>query len=95
MARNEDWSEEEYVDYLAGERRCFAWVMRRHGGLTEIQAEAAALERYPYQANDEPYRGLVFHDEAWHWAMRKIYGDSYVVQHPKLVEPSAEYRALD
>lgn len=90
-----DWSEEEYVDYLAAERRRFAWVMRRYGGLTPTAAEAAALEWYPYEADDQPYRDLVFHDEAWHWAMLEIYGASYPVEHPELVHPSADYRALD
>jgi hypothetical protein len=78
-----------------GERRRFAWVMQRHGGLTASQAEAAALKRYPYETGDAPHRGLVFHDESWHWAMLKIHGDSYVVEHPELIQPSAEYLRLD
>ncbi|PKW00182.1 hypothetical protein ATK30_0269 [Amycolatopsis echigonensis] len=89
------WSEEEYVEYLAGERRRFAWVMQRHGGLPAAQAEAAALERYPYEARGKPYRGLIFHDESWHWAMLKIHGELYWVAHPELTQPSADYRALD
>lgn len=88
------WSEGEYVEYLRGERRRYAWVMRRHGGMTEPAAWAAALGCYPYEAGDAPYRGLVFHDEAWHWAMLAIHGERYTVEHPELVEPSAEYRAL-
>lgn len=89
------WDEDEYVAYLAGERRRFAWVMHRYGGLTAAQADAAALERYPYEASDAPYRGLVFHDEAWHWAMLKIHGNNYTVTHPEMVLPPAEYKALD
>ncbi len=88
------WSEAEYVECLQGERRCYAWVMRRHGNLTPTEAWAAALECYPYEPSDAPYRGLVFHDEAWHWAMSKIHGVRYTVEHPELAEPSAEYRAL-
>lgn len=88
------WSEEEYVECLVGERRRFAWVMRRHGGLSAAQADAAALERYPYEDGDKPYRGLIFHDESWHWAMMKIHGESYSVEHPELVQPCAGYRAL-
>ncbi|WP_406673847.1 hypothetical protein WBK31_35620 [Nonomuraea sp. N2-4H] len=42
----------------------------------------------------EPYRGLVFHDEAWHWAMLGIYGERYWVAHPELADPPPEYRAL-
>ena len=89
------WSEDEYVAYLTSERRRFAWVMRRYGGLTAVQADAAALERYPYEASDTPYRGLVFHDEAWHWAMLKIHQDRYWLTHPELASPPAEYNALN
>lgn len=89
------WSEEEYRRYLELERRGYAWVMERHGGMSPEQAEQAALEWYHYESADEPCRGLVFHDESWHWAMLAIHGPDYVVEHPELVEPSPEYRALD
>lgn len=89
------WSEDEYVQYLQDERRRFAWVMQRYGGLNATEAEAAAVQRYPFEASNAPYRGLVVHDEAWRWAMRKIYGEGYWIQHPELVQPPAEYRALD
>lgn len=88
------WDEAEYLDCLRSERRGYAWVMRRHGGLTAAQAAEAALERYPYEPEGAPERGLVFHDEAWHWAMLAIHGDRYVVEHPELVQPSPEYEAL-
>ncbi|HEY4458662.1 MAG TPA: hypothetical protein VGN81_30400 [Pseudonocardiaceae bacterium] len=89
------WSEEEYVDYLAGERRRFAWVMQRYGSLSAAEAEAAALERYPYEASDDPHRGLIFHDESWHWGMLKIHGENYWLERPELLEPPAGYRALE
>jgi hypothetical protein len=79
-----DWSEDEYVKYLQGERRRFAWVMQRHGGFTAAEAEAAALAQYPYEASDAPFRGLVFHEEAWHWALLTIYQGRYWVEHPDL-----------
>jgi hypothetical protein len=90
-----DWSEDEYVQYLRDERRFYGWVMQHHGHLDAVQAETAALKRYPFEASDAPYRGLIFHDEAWHWAMRDIHGEDYPISHRHLVEPSAEYRALD
>jgi hypothetical protein len=90
-----DWSEDEYVQYLRDERRRYGWVMQRHGGLDAVQAEIAAAKRYPFEASDAPYRGLVFHDEAWHWAMLAIHGTAYWISHPHLAEPPAEYRALD
>lgn len=88
------WSEGEYLDCLWSERRAYAWVMRHHGGLAPGEARAAALERYPYEPSDASYRGLVFHDEAWHWAMLAIHGDQYVVEHPQLADPSPEYQEL-
>ncbi len=54
--------------------------------------EAAAFKRYPYEAGGTPFRGLVFHEEPWHWAMLTIYGEHYWVERPELVHPPAEYR---
>lgn len=88
------WNEDEYTAYLGAERRRFAWVMVRHGGLSPDQAEAAALKHYPYEASDAKYRELVFHDRAWHWAMLTIHGDQYWIKHPELEQPSAEYMAV-
>ncbi|MFD6914356.1 hypothetical protein ACFWB2_12045 [Streptomyces virginiae] len=88
------WSEEQYLDCLRSERRGYAWVMRHHGGRTHEEAEEAALECYPYEPAGDPLRGLVFHDEAWHWAIRAIHGAAYVVDRPDLVDPSPAYRAL-
>jgi hypothetical protein len=88
------WAEEEYVSYLRAERRCFAWVLQRHGGFTPSEAEAAALERYPYETSSDKYRGLIFHHEAWRWAMLRIHGEGYTIEHPELARPSPEYRAF-
>ncbi|MGH4036169.1 hypothetical protein ACQB60_45570 [Actinomycetota bacterium Odt1-20B] len=89
------WSEAEYTEYLESERRCYAWAMRRYGDLTPAEAWQAALECYPYEPSDAPFRGLVFHDEAWHWAMLKIYGHRYARDHPELASLPAEYVLLD
>jgi hypothetical protein len=89
------WSEAQYLDLLDSERRSYAWVMQQHGGLAPTEAAEAALERYPYEPAEAPHRGLIFHDEAWHWAMLTIHGDHYVVEHPELVHPSPDYRALE
>jgi hypothetical protein len=91
----DEWTEDEYVAYLHGERRCFAWVMQRYGDRTPAQAEVAAQECYPYEASDVPFRGLIFHDHSWHWAMLAIHGGSYWVEHPELLDPPPEYWALD
>ncbi|MEU2282085.1 hypothetical protein ABZ614_09145 [Streptomyces sp. NPDC013178] len=88
-------TEAEYVEYLQAEQRRYAWVMRRYGGLLLTESWAAALDWYRYEPPEKQYRWLVFHDEAWHWAMSVIHGDRYTVDHPDLVDPPAEYRALD
>ncbi|AZS88779.1 hypothetical protein ACIQKE_19050 [Streptomyces griseoviridis] len=89
------WNEADYLDCLVSERRCYAWVMRHHGGLTPEEARKAALECYPYEPAETPFRGLVFHDLAWHWAMVAIHGFRYGAEHPELADPSADYRALE
>ncbi|MFB7369671.1 hypothetical protein ACFC0D_07530 [Streptomyces sp. NPDC056222] len=88
------WSEdeEEHVRILASERRGFAWVLHRYGGRTKAQAGAEAVEFYAYEPADKPYRGLVFHDEAWHWAMGRVFGDSYHRDRPELAAPPGEYK---
>lgn len=90
-----EWDETEYRAYLAAERRCYIWTLRRYGDFTPAQAEAEADTVYAYEPSETPYRGLVFHDEAWHWAMTRIFGTTYTVDHPELRSPSPEYRALD
>ncbi|GAA1986872.1 hypothetical protein [Catenulispora subtropica] len=86
--------EDEYLAYLKGERSRYAWVMRAYGGKSQEEADEAAELFYAYEPPG-PYRGLVFHDEAWHWAMLTLHGHDYVTRLPHLVEPPAEYRALD
>ncbi|MFE7838470.1 hypothetical protein ACFU53_21155 [Streptomyces sp. NPDC057474] len=96
MTDNPWWeAEDKYLDLLQGERRRYAWVMRRYGGLTLTESWAAALDSYPYEPADQPCRGLAFHDEAWHWAMLTLHGTCYTREHPELADPPAEYTALD
>jgi hypothetical protein len=86
-------TEDEYVAYLRDERRLFAWCMRHHGGRTPDEAEAEARERYPYEPADAPFRGLIFHDEAWHWAMLRLHGELYWLARPELRTPPPDYPA--
>ena len=88
------WSAAEYLDYLQSERRAYAWVMQHHGELASEEARKAALAHYPYESVEVSFRGLLFHDEAWHWAMRANHGEGYAVEHPELVHPSPGYLAL-
>jgi hypothetical protein len=70
-------------------------ISRHHHAAAAAQAEVAAQECYPYEASDVPFRGLIFHDHSWHWAMLAIHGGSYWVEHPELLDPPPEYWALD
>jgi hypothetical protein len=89
-----DGGEAGYLEYLRVERSRYAWVLRTHGGLPATQADEAAERRYPYEPPDAAYRGLIFHDEAWHWAMLELEGEDYAVRRPELVAPSEAYCAL-
>lgn len=93
--RRVTWSEAEYTEYLHAERRRFAWAMQRYAALTLEQASDAAVRRYPYEPSDAPYRGLIFHEEAWRGAMLAIHGERYWVDHPELIAPPPEYEALE
>ena len=87
------WADEaEYTRYLEGERRLFAWCLVRFGGYSPDAAEGKALERYPYEPITEPYRGLIFHELAWDWAMRLLFGDGYWFRRPELAESLQEWR---
>lgn len=98
LPQTPDWSEdeeEEYLRYLEGERRAFAWVLRTYGTLDPHRARDESLKRYPYQPPDAPFRGLIFHDEAWHWAMLHLQGEGYWRTRPDLAHPPQEYRNAD
>ncbi|MEV0856933.1 hypothetical protein [Nocardia fluminea] len=89
------WDEDNYVETLEAERRRHAWVLQKYGGKTPAEAEAETVEFYRYEEPDTPCRGLVFHDESWHWAMLGIHGDYYWRTHPHLAQPCAEYYGIE
>ncbi|MEV7971652.1 hypothetical protein [Cellulomonas sp. NPDC089187] len=87
------WSQEEYCRYLNAERRAYAWTLSELGGFTADTARSAAVEQYPYLGAADPYRGLVFHHESWHWAMLRLHGDRYWEREPGLLHPPSAYEA--
>lgn len=84
-------TEEAYVRDLEGGRRLFAWCFVNIGSRTEQQAWQAALEFYKYEPPEKEFRWLVFHEEAWCWAMQRLFGLDYYLTRPELAVPSAEY----
>lgn len=90
---DECWpDEQDYVEALAHERHLFAWTLVRYGGYPPLTAKAHAENAYPFEPRGTEGRGLVFHDEAWHWAMIMIHGTCYWHDRPELVTASPEYR---
>jgi hypothetical protein len=87
------WCSDEhgYCAYLELERHMFAWCLVQFGAESLENAQLIAQEFYEYEPAGEPYRGLVFHDEAWHWAMRRLFGHGYWTRRPDLVAPSDAY----
>lgn len=70
----------------------YAWCLRTVGHVEPRQARDLARKCYPFEAPTQEYRGLVFHDEAWHWAMLQIIGEEYWQARPDLEHPSSEYQ---
>jgi len=75
------------TEYRRVERALYSWCLQRFAGTPQDVADAEAVERYP-SIND-----IRFHDEAWHWAMLKVFGAHYWVSRPELAKPSKEYAA--
>ena len=90
------WDEKEYAEYLDHERHMFAWCLEVYGSVSQGDAQSRAEEFYKYEPpTHEPYRGSIFHDEAFHYAMMKIFGDMYWKkrQASEMESALARYRA--
>jgi len=85
--------EKEYLAQLKQQRHMYQWCLREIGKLSETEARVQAKQFYKYESQSGEHRTLVFHDDAWHWAMLKIYGENYWVEHPELAEPSSDYES--
>jgi hypothetical protein len=91
MTQGIGWSEDEYRNCLECERILFAWCLVQLGGYQTDAAQRKSEERYPYEPADAPYRGLVFHNSAWTWAMEELHGHGFWWSQPELQTPSPEY----
>lgn len=88
------WPDEQaYALDLAHQRHMFAWCLVVYGHLTPTDAADAAMARYPCEPEDAPFRGMMFHLEAWDWAMLHLFGETYWQRHPELKDQSPEYAA--
>jgi hypothetical protein len=89
----EQSDESEYLESLNYDRHMFAWCLVAFGKVPGPIARSRAEAFYPYESTTAELRGLVFHDEAWHWAMLQILGEQYWRERPELKYPSADYQA--
>jgi hypothetical protein len=89
------WCRDEagYVAHLANERSLYAWCLVHHGSFSPEEAMNEATAFYAYEPADHPYRGLIFHAEAWHYAMVKLFGARYWLTHSDYQSASADYHA--
>lgn len=85
--------EQQYLQQLEHERYMFGWCLSTYAAIDVDIATAKAAAFYPYRAPDYPERELVFHDEAWHWAMLEIFGKQYWLDKPEYQLPSEQYIA--
>jgi hypothetical protein len=84
-------NEEDYRASLDRERKLFAWCFVNYGDLSAEEAQKRAEAFYEYEPPDDPYRWLVFHENAWYWVMQHIVGNCYWTLRPDLAEPSEAY----
>ncbi|MEM7333578.1 MAG: hypothetical protein AAF490_15925 [Chloroflexota bacterium] len=83
--------EAEYIIYLLHERRLYAWCLITYGQMAVDESYREAGTLYRYYSIDEEDREDIFQEEAWHWAMLKLYGNEYARKFPQLAAPSYEY----
>ncbi|MBN3067598.1 hypothetical protein H5A34_00800 [Pectobacterium brasiliense] len=95
MARlNDDSSfcdEEDYLAQLRRERHLFRWCLITYAAIPADAATAKAADLYGYQPPGTLNRGLILHDEAWHWAMLDMFGEQYWLNKPEYLTPSPRY----
>jgi len=87
-----EMTEEEYLSSLREQRHMFAWCMVNIGELSIEDAKLASENFYVYEPPTDQNRWLVFHEDAWYWAMRKLKGDQYWESHPEFKDESNEYK---
>src|SRR5262249_26055428 len=76
----------------------FAWCLITYPGLSHADARPASLSPLAYEPAIQPCRGIVFHDEAWHWAMLHLlvratgFRAASLSNHPLSIAPSHKPR---
>lgn len=63
----------------------------RVGQVDVAEAYRKALAFYPYHALSEGEREAVFGEDAWHWAMVSLFGETFPEQRPDLYQAPEEY----
>jgi hypothetical protein len=55
-----DWTEGEYLAYLAHERHMYSWCLTTYGKLSLADAQTEALAHYPSESASDELRGPTF-----------------------------------
>ena len=84
-------TEEDYLNQLQQQRHMFEWCLLNIGAYSRDEIASASDRLFSYKPESDEYRWLVFHEDAWHWAMLEIKGEGYWRRFPSLIDPSAEY----
>ncbi|MDO5106560.1 hypothetical protein [Capnocytophaga sp.] len=88
-------TETEYAQSLDELRYLFAWVLIRYGKFSPEKARIETLTKFPYESDNQPFRDLIFHEEAWHWAMLFLHGEGYWEAFPQYVQIPDDYRKTE
>lgn len=83
--------EEEYLNQLKQQRHMFEWCLLNVGEYSRDKIKSVSNRLFSYKPESDEYRWLVFHEDAWHWAMLEIKGEGYWCKYPNLKDPSLEY----
>jgi len=86
-----EMTESDYQTTLETERYLYSWCLQKYGNIAKDTADKLATEFYVYEPPNTPLRGFVFHEYSWNWAMQKIFGYGYWLQHPEYKYPAKEY----
>jgi hypothetical protein len=84
-------TEEKYLVLLKHQRHMYKWCLQNIGNLPEGDARKEAETFYKYEPVEEKHRWIVFHEDAWHWAMLKLKGENWWLDFPELKEANTEY----
>ncbi len=92
MINNSKLNNSYYSEQIRIEKHMYKWCLIKYGSLNHELADKQANDFYNFESEDNEYKYIVFHEEAWHWAMIKIHGENYWIVDPSLKSIPSEYK---